>query len=249
MVETVVFSLYGALGAFGGPAGYSRRGTQMEPSRSGLLGLCAAAFGIPRDDQRRLAALSVWRFAYATIEPRQSRQRVIRDYHTAQTVHRKIKRPRTRRDAVLDGHALDAIHTEITQRDYLSDCAFAVAAWGGDAAALAAALRRPVFAPFLGRKSCPLAAPVDPSVVDADVPWSAFAALRCPPWFGEGRIGRVSCDPLGPALPSSRIVSTSHAYDDPDERSTWSFHRRAVETRHLDPAISLPVATVEEEAA
>lgn len=250
MAETVAFSLYGALGAFGGPAGYGRRGTQTAPSRSGLLGLCAAAFGIRRDDREGLAALSVWRFACARIEPHRSRQRVIRDYHTAQTVHRKVKQPRTRRDAMLDGRAQAAIHTEITQRDYLTDCAFAVAAWGGDAEALKAALLRPVFAPYLGRKSCPLAAPMDPpDVLETDTPWSAFAKLRCPPWFGEGRIERLTSDPLGPAPPDSRIVSTSHAYDDPGERSTWSFHRRAIEVRQLDPAIILPVATPAKTAA
>ncbi|MCI4643529.1 MAG: type I-E CRISPR-associated protein Cas5/CasD [Hyphomonadaceae bacterium] len=249
MAETVAFSLYGAFGAFGGPAGYTRRGTQMEPSRSGLLGICAAALGIPRDDKDRQAALSAWRFACARIEPLRSRQRVIRDYNTAQTVHRKVRTPRTRRDAILRGRVNDAIHTEITQRDYLTDCAFAIAAWGGDTEGLAAALKRPVFAPFLGRKSCPLSAPMDPKVIETDMPWAAFAHLRCPPWFGEGRIERITCDPLGPALAGSRIISTSHAYDEPGARSTWSFHRRAVETRKLDSAIILPLATVDEAPA
>lgn len=242
MADTVLFSLYGALGAFGGPAGYTRRSTEMQPSRSNLIGLCAAALGIPRTDQTQLAALSVWKFACAPIAPERQHQRIIRDYHTAQTVHRKVKRPRSRRDAIKQGSAAGAIHTEITQRDYLTDCAFAVAAWGGDAKALATALRHPIFAPYLGRKSCPLAAPMNPMITDTNAPWAAFGELSSPPWFGPGRIDRFTCDAVQLPTGDCRITSTSHAYDDPGDRGTWSFHRRRVEMRRLDPAIIVPVA-------
>ena len=249
MVDTVAFSLFGALGAYGGPAGYSRRGTETKPTRSALLGLCASALGIQRTDGTALESLSTWRFLVASIEPRQSRQRVIRDFHTAQTVHRKVRKPRTRREAMLAGHRDNAIHTEITERDYLTDCAFAIAVWGGDTEALARALKCPAFAPYLGRKSCPLAAPMDPRIATVDAPWQAFNMLQCPPWFGEGCIQEVTCDPLGFGHTGSRVVSTSHSFDDPVDRSTWSFHRRAVETRRLEPPIMLRAATPREEPA
>ncbi len=122
------------------------------PSRAAVLGIAAAAMGIPRADNRLLDLHEALRIHVATIRP----GRVLRDFHTVETREGK---PRT-----------------LTSRDYHHDAHF-VALVEGDPAMLAeaeAALRRPVYGTFLGRRSCPPALPLIPQPIEDD----PFAALR-----------------------------------------------------------------------
>ena len=99
---------------------------------------------------------------------------LLRDYHTAQvpSASDMKKRPhRTRRDELLiPRHDLNTV---LSSREYRCDALYTVALWAlPDApyslAALAAALTKPQFTLYLGRKSCPLALPVQAQVVTAD---------------------------------------------------------------------------------
>ncbi|MBU3032317.1 type I-E CRISPR-associated protein Cas5/CasD [Paracoccus marinaquae] len=110
----------------------------------------------------------------------------------------------------------------ITLRDYRCGPLFGVAVWGGELPPLAEALRHPVFVPYLGRKSCPLAAPLDPRIVTADGPGQALALLRLPPWHG-GAVARVmACD----ADPADAAAETRH--DRVIDRRRWHFAPRRV---------------------
>lgn len=73
-------------------------------------------------------------------------------------------------------------NTTITLRDYRAGPLFGVAVAGDGLAALAAALNAPVFTLYLGRKSCPLAAPPGARLVEAEGPEAALAQLILPPW-------------------------------------------------------------------
>lgn len=122
------------------------------PGRAAVLGLVAAAEGIPRADDRLLDLHEALRVHAATVRP----GRVLRDFHTVETREGK---PRT-----------------LTSRDYHHDAHFVVLV-EGEAAAVATAeqaLRRPVYATFLGRRSCPPALPLLPEPAGDD----PFAALR-----------------------------------------------------------------------
>jgi len=122
------------------------------PSRAAVLGLVAAAMGIPRADDRLLRLHEALRSHAATVRP----GRVLRDFHTVETREGK---PRT-----------------LTSRDYRHDAHF-VALVEGDGPLVgeaADALRRPVFGTFLGRRSCPPALPLIPEPVEGD----PFEALR-----------------------------------------------------------------------
>ena len=122
------------------------------PSRAAVLGIIAAAMGIPRADDRLLDLHDALRIHVATIRS----GRVLRDFHTVETREGK---PRT-----------------LTSRDYHHDAHY-VALVEGDPAMLAeaeAALRRPVYGTFLGRRSCPPALPLIPQPIEAD----PFEALR-----------------------------------------------------------------------
>ncbi len=178
MAEHLVFTLAAALGAMGDVAGHERRGSWGWPGRSAILGLCAAAQGIRRDgDFAALDALSV---AVAVFDAGQP----LRDYHTVQTVpSAAAKRPQSRPEALR--HARRALNTTITLRDYRAGVLYGVALRGAGLAGLKAALEAPVFTLYLGRKSCPLAAPLAPHLIDAPDAASALAHLTLPPWWPQ----------------------------------------------------------------
>jgi CRISPR system Cascade subunit CasD len=156
------------------------RPSALQPSRSALLGLLAAALGLRRHDEAAQAALSrTLRFAILV-----ERAGVpVTDYHTTQVAAPQRGRPaRVRADQLRERrHALSTI---LSRRDYRCDALYDVAAWheGGEVAfpltRLAGALERPVFTLYLGRKSCPLALPLSPRVVEAE---NVLAALHGAP--------------------------------------------------------------------
>lgn len=173
----LVFQLVAPLAAWGDVAVGQTRGSRDAPGESALVGLLGAALGIRRDDETAHAALrDGYAFAVGTVDA----GALLRDYHTAQVPSRsdlKGRPQRTRRDELsVPKHLLNTI---LSTRDYRQggEWLIAVQALPGaphELAALEHALREPRFVLYLGRKSCPPAAPLAPRVVDAD---SAHAAI------------------------------------------------------------------------
>ena len=80
----------------------------------------------------------------------------------------------------MDYSGLKSHKTIITRRDYLYDSEFSVAIWkiGNDGILLneiEEAIKKPVFTPFLGRRSCPITRPLFENIVDAEDEFSAFS--------------------------------------------------------------------------
>ncbi|MEM1115562.1 MAG: type I-E CRISPR-associated protein Cas5/CasD [Bacteroidota bacterium] len=149
------------------------RGTGLFPSRAGVLGIVAAAHGIPRNDPALVALHSAFRVHVATAQP----GHVLRDFHTVETVEGKAP--------------------TLTQREYHHDAHFVALVESDDAEAVeraADALRRPVYPPFLGRRSCPPALPLLPLEGNASLVGLAQAALGARgefPVLGERRSQRM----------------------------------------------------------
>ncbi len=122
------------------------------PSRAAVLGIVAAAMGIPRADDRLLSLHEALNVHVATLRP----GRVLRDFHTVETREGK---PRT-----------------LTSRDYHHDAHFVALVMGDEDLLVEAeaALRRPVYGTFLGRRSCPPALPLQPEPIEGD-PYVALA--------------------------------------------------------------------------
>ena len=220
MAEFVVFTLAAPMGAFGDLAGHERRNSGAWPARSAVLGLVGAALGVRREDAPGQQALAAWRVAVSVL----SRGTAFRDFHTVQTVPTaRVKRPATRRDA------LEVLRNDdnplVTWRDYRSDCVFGVALWGLDGAAdVRDALARPRFTPYLGRKSCPLSAPMAPQVVEAETEIDALARVTVPPFLDvdpERPLLVASDEPLDGGWQEIR-------WDEPIDRSAWHFGPRTV---------------------
>ena len=221
MREYLIISLVAPMGAFGDLAGHEWRGSYRWPGRAAILGLIGAAMGIRREDCAGQAALSVWRMAVSVL----SAGPIWRDFHTVQTVpSARIKRPHTRFDAVSALQPSD--NGLITRREYMSDCAFGVALWGGEMLPLVKALRCPTFTPYLGRKSCPLSAPIAPRTVQTQNAIKALSQVTLPCFLPE------MVDPAKPILIASEEDDGSgHVetrWDDPLDRHAWHFGPREV---------------------
>ena len=231
MAEFLILTLVAPLGSFGDLAGHERRGSGQWPARSAILGLLGAAHGVRRGDKAGQAALDIWNIAVGAL----ATGTPLRDYHTVQTIPSTIRRPNSRPAALAEAKRRGVLNTVLTSRDYLTDCAFRVALWGGDLAAAAAALREPVFIPYLGRKSCPLSAPMDPHRVTADDPVAALCVAdpmadrilaedrhaNWPPLWRNP--GSVALDHW-PGLAGQ----TETRWDQPIDRDRWHFAARSV---------------------
>jgi len=124
--------------SWGTTSRFDHRDTGKEPSKSGVIGLLAAALGIDRETWTDLEPLT-----HLSMGVRHDRPGVPkRDYQTAQHI-------------ISADHA--KIHeTAVTIREYLADAAFLVALEGDDRTLLKkiyAALQNPVWTLALGRKS------------------------------------------------------------------------------------------------
>lgn len=223
MPEFLIFTLAAPMGSFGDVAGHERRGSQLWPGRSAIIGLIGGALGVRRADTAGQTALDVWQIAVATMASGSP----LRDFHTAQAVPTaRIKRPNSRRDALAALQPTD--NPILTTRDYLTDCAFAVALWGGDAEEVEQALKSPVFTPYLGRKSCPLSMPMAPRRLTAETPALALVHAAALPWLPEARPLHIASDPY-PGQ-HGRIETR---WDQPLDRVAWHFAQRSV--THFEP--------------
>lgn len=178
-MDYLMFRLYGPLAAWGSIAVGQERPSDAHPSKSALLGLLAAAMGIRRSDtegQRRLA--SAYGFAIRVDAP----GTLLRDYHTVQVPpERRHVRHRTRRDEL----QAEALNTILSNRDYRCDALYTVALWVQDEASrpfspaeLAEGLRQPQLTLYLGRKSCPLALPLQASLLTVPNLEAAFREVH-----------------------------------------------------------------------
>lgn len=169
-MSVVAFRLAAPLQSWGSGSRFVRRGTEMAPTKSGIIGLVAAAKGIRRTEP--LEELLGLRFAVRVDQPGQ----LVRDFQTAQ-------RPERTRTGTTAWKSLP-----LSYRYYLADAVF-VAVLEGERAlveGIDAAVRRPEFPLYLGRRSCPPAGPIALGTVDSDLD----GALVTIPWVAHRRVQR-----------------------------------------------------------
>ncbi|MCM8738629.1 type I-E CRISPR-associated protein Cas5/CasD [Azospirillum sp. A1-3] len=176
---------YGAWGAESQPSATTAwKATELDPPKSAIVGLLAAALGVERSGLAPLAA-SV-RIAVRTgLRP----ERDLRpDYHTISRARRPADRTHWSRFEELRPalSGLDTSGSLLSAREHWScglwSVAVATATTDGDTLLerMAAALRAPRWPLYAGRKACPLGLPPDPEALDASGPVAALAAYRWP---------------------------------------------------------------------
>ena len=155
MTATTGFLLHlsGPLQSWGEQSRFNQRDTSRAPTRSGLVGLIAAALGRPRHEP--IDDLAALRFTIRIDRP----GTLLRDFHTVGG-----GMPRHLTIVTAEGKRRSADKaTLVSHRYYLQDAAFTVAVTAPDPHLLdrcVQALRAPVWPPYLGRRSCPPNAPL-----------------------------------------------------------------------------------------
>jgi len=146
----LVLRLAGPLQSWGDHSPFNRRETRSEPTKSGVIGLLAAAAGRSREEP--LGEFLDLQMGVRVDQPGS----LLRDYHTVSDYR---GRPLPQAGVTAKGvqkPTSPAKYTHVTQRYYLQDAVF-VAAVTGPAALIEAlhdAVVRPAFPLALGRRSC-----------------------------------------------------------------------------------------------
>lgn len=152
-MSTLLLRLAAPLQSWGTDSKFETRRTGKEPSKSGVIGLLAAALGRRRDES--VEDLNRLRFGVRVDQE----GTLLRDYHT-------VKAEKT---------------AYITERYYIQDAVFLAGLESEDDTLLREleqALHAPAFPLFLGRRSCPPDYPLCLGIREADL----LTALHSEPW-------------------------------------------------------------------
>lgn len=166
-MEYLVFRLYGPMASWGEIAVGGERQSATHPGRSAILGLIGAALGIERSDVEQQQELANnYGIGVKLVAP----GGILKDYHTAQVPKAERKVIHHTRKSELSVPA-GRLNTVLSSRDYRTDALAVVAVWikaessGYTLVEFADALKKPAFHLYLGRKSCPLAIPVETQIL------------------------------------------------------------------------------------
>lgn len=154
-MSILLLRLAAPLQSWGSSSKFNKRMTNREPTKSGTIGLIAAALGRRRDDDiHDLQKLGFGvRIDQAGI--------LIKDFHTA--------------------HTFDNRQSFVSERYYLADALFLVGLEGDDKLLqeIDVAVQNPVFPLYLGRRSCPPVGPISLGIREGK---SLLEALKEEPW-------------------------------------------------------------------
>jgi CRISPR system Cascade subunit CasD len=229
MTNYLIFTLSATISAMGDLAGHQRRGTYQWPGRSALTGLLGAALGLQRTDNFKM----IDNLGMAVAVFSSGDETSFRDYHTVETVpSAKAKQPNSRPEALIS--ATGQTNTTITLRDYRTGFLCGVALWGGPLEHIRDALHQPTYTLYLGRKSCPLSAPVAAKLIDAATAEEAISKVQVPGW----RKKIVATQLITDADATDKYVEVRH--DKAIDRDRWHFEPRKVAFRPIKITLEAP---------
>ncbi|WP_327038044.1 type I-E CRISPR-associated protein Cas5/CasD [Micromonospora maris] len=211
-MSVLLLKLAGPLQSWGSSSRFARRGTEIAPTKSGVIGLLAAAKGMRRTEP--LTDLLGLQFGVRLDQPGQ----ILRDFQTARSLDGRRSAP-------------------LTYRFYLSDAVFLAAVSGNRTllTGLAEALDRPQFPLYLGRRSCPPVGPIslgvhDDTLDDALSQWPWLAA----DWHRKKAARTVRLEIIRDARQGEPVTETVPdepvSFDPAHRQHTW----RSVVRRHAD---------------
>lgn len=248
-MDFLLFRLYGPMASWGEIAVGESRHTANYPSKSAIIGLITAALGIKRTEiEKHQRIIMGYSFAVESY----SHGTLLRDFHTAQVPDSTGKFIyRTRRDELVTGKS--RLGTILSSREYRLDALAMVAVKALPSAfanlqTLKEHLEKPKFHLYLGRKSCPLAAPTDPQLIEGvNNFFEAFKAYKHKPllpaqiksdkafsdrdayWLGVHHARHYywdgSLSDFSDTLDMNRL-QTRIRHDQPISRTRWQFSPR-----------------------
>lgn len=235
MTEYLLFRLYGPMASWGDIAVGEVRPSLTHPTKSAMLGLVAAALGIDRADEAAQSALARG-YGFAVLV--ESMGTSLIDYHTAQVPPAgggKKKRLYPTRKDELETLARNDLSTILSRRTYRMDALATVILWVRNLQApytlneIATALDHPQYVLSLGRKSCPLALPLEAQVVSASTIHEALAKKSFVTWEPLKCIRVAAAPRLFWEDGTDAGIKAQHTYerrDQPRSRRRWQFDVR-----------------------
>lgn len=155
MPYVLAFRKSSLLQASGEDAKWDHRFTQTMPTKSGVIGILASCFGLPRGDMQIIDLCKSLKMAV-----REDKAGTIReDFHTV--------KPEGDENLMFDGKN---VRTIITKRYYLENAAYRVFL-SGEKELLeqcANAIYHPVWTPYDGRRVCRITSPMDPVIFESE---------------------------------------------------------------------------------
>ncbi len=223
MKKYLVFQLYAPMAAWGEEAVGENRHTDNVPTQSAILGLIGAAAGIRRDNTDILDRLAN---GYSiAIQHLSTGQSWLRDFHTVNSFSGR-QTPYTRKDELTFGN----MNTMISRREYVCDGYWRIAVSEKDGAPFSLEeikgyLDSPQFPLYLGRKSCPLALPLCPTMVEGTLRQAFLdASEKMPAGSLSSLVGNMTVcywdDPDESSIECQKIETRNHH---PINRERWQF--------------------------
>jgi len=239
-MDYLVFRLYGPLAAWGEIAVGGERRSATHPGRSAIIGLLAAAAGIDRHDTERQLRMNE---SYGVAVKLISAGGILRDYHTAQTAKTERKVTHYTRKSELNANKLNTV---LSSREYRTDALAVVSVWVKNNTPLFTLLeleqflKKPAYHLYLGRKSCPLAIPLEPQIKQGETLRQAldrakFLPLICNMYNSDWAKGReldlFGCGSVAyfwekHPTPGMEETQMTERYDQPLCRKQWQFAPR-----------------------
>ena len=173
-MATLLLRFAAPLQSWGMDSKFETRKTNREPTKSGVVGLLAAALGIGREEPEKLGPLNQLRFGVRVDQEGE----FLVDYHAARKEEKNRK------------GEIQKVTPYITYRHYLSDAIFLVGLESQEEVFLqnlVQALHQPVFPLFLGRRSCPPTMPLCLGIRQKDLKTALVEEpLLVPSWRKPG---------------------------------------------------------------
>lgn len=212
-MPTLLLRLAGSMQSWGVDSKFDIRRTELQPSKSGVVGLLAAALGIRRNEESdRLEKLAAMRFG-VRVDCKGSL--LIDTQNSVEGCDYKIAKGK-------DLHR--------SQREYLCDAVFLAGFESDDADYLkevCTALSNPVFPLFLGRRSCPVTLPLCLGIREE----SLENALKAEPWLvPEWRQRSIRDKRLRIVVETNNPVGAGAKRDYP---ISFNPHKRVYRTRYI----------------
>ena len=238
MYDYLIFQLYGPMASWGDIAVGEARPSATVPSKSAIIGMIAAALGIKRSEEQRQQALAESLVVGFKVLNSGS---LMRDYHTSQVPGQERKRVFHTREQEINHSA--KLNTILSSRDYRMDSYSLVAVRLTDTSEFSLeqieqALKTPKYALYLGRKSCPLAAPLSPLVAlqmaglqaafeQFEYKGLSFAKPKADNWLPKSKHTLYWEGDGGDVEPAQ----TKTRHDMPISRKRWQFRQRQEHSR------------------
>lgn len=236
-MDYLIFRLYGPLASWGEIAVGGERRSATHPGRSAIIGLLAAAAGIDRQDTDRQTRMNE---SYGVAVKLISAGDILKDYHTTQVPKAERKVVHYTRKSELNAGKLNTV---LSSREYRTDALAVVAVWARDdvplfpLSELKQSLNEPTYHLYLGRKSCPLAIPLEPQIrrwetLRMALDTAQFSPLICNMYQSEWAEKREQNlfsqgAPIyfweDHPVPGMEETQVTERYDQPISRTQWQF--------------------------